>query len=234
MADTKTRDQVSFELAMTREGYPGEMFKGFDADGEWTYYDKSANIAFDAWKLHAARAAVPAQVPAPGEWRGSLAQVVCDVPLPDRNDKYQAGFVDAKQAVLRALRKAGFDRAAIAPDLSKLQLYTVNTEYEWRDIRPVSWGEYIKLADAQALLAAAVPGGGEPSGRELYTCIGKGGEYELIGHAMGAGKSKLINDLTVYRDTKTGVLYFRELSDFQARMAPVAASAPQGQQEPGR
>lgn len=43
-------------------------------------------------------------------WRGSLAQVVLDVPLPERNDKYQSGFVDAKAAILEALRAAGFDR----------------------------------------------------------------------------------------------------------------------------
>ena len=65
----------------------------------------------------ASKASAP-DAPAEGgnQWRGSLAQVVWDVPLPERSDKYRSGFVDAKQAVLQALRDAGFDRAAAAPD----------------------------------------------------------------------------------------------------------------------
>lgn len=43
------------------------------------------------------------------EWRGSLAQVICDVPLPEGSDKYQHGFVTAKETILEVLRKAGFD-----------------------------------------------------------------------------------------------------------------------------
>lgn len=43
------------------------------------------------------------------EWRGSLAQVICDVPIPEGSYKYQHGFVTAKETILEALRKAGFD-----------------------------------------------------------------------------------------------------------------------------
>lgn len=50
-----------------------------------------------------------------------------------------------------------------------------------------------------------------------YTCIGKGGEYELIGVAYGAGASRgtLVN---VYRDVATGATYFRTPRDFDERM----------------
>jgi hypothetical protein len=54
----------------------------------------------------------------------------------------------------------------------------------------------------------------EPS---LFTCIGKGGRYELMGHAYGAGTSHGIVAV-VYRDVTDGVMYFRTLMDFSERM----------------
>ena len=61
----------------------------------------------------------------------------------------------------------------------------------------------------------------EEEKRQLYTCKGKGGEYELLGTAAGAGKLKLVETLAVYRDTKTGALYFRTLDDFNERMEKI-------------
>jgi hypothetical protein len=55
----------------------------------------------------------------------------------------------------------------------------------------------------------------------LYTCQGKGGEYELVGLSRGAGTLRDTISLTVYRDTKTGELYHRELLDFDERMATI-------------
>jgi len=52
----------------------------------------------------------------------------------------------------------------------------------------------------------------------LYTCDGKGGTYELLGTAKGAGTSSEAETLAVYRDTATGALYFRSLDDFTNRM----------------
>lgn len=40
------------------------------------------------------------------EWHGSIAQIICDIPLPDRSTEYQHGFVTAKETILDALRKA--------------------------------------------------------------------------------------------------------------------------------
>jgi hypothetical protein len=55
-----------------------------------------------------------------------------------------------------------------------------------------------------------------------YTCEGKGGRYELLGSAKGAGTSR--GQLrTVYRSTETGELFFREPGDFASRMAPIDA-----------
>lgn len=59
-----------------------------------------------------------------------------------------------------------------------------------------------------------------PKQGTLFTCIGKGGTYEDMGVAIGAGTSK--GDLVqVYRDTATGQLYFREPEDFIDRMEVV-------------
>lgn len=54
----------------------------------------------------------------------------------------------------------------------------------------------------------------------IFTCIGKGGRYEDMGVAIGAGTSK--GELKqVYRDTATGQLFFREPEDFIDRMEVV-------------
>lgn len=55
-----------------------------------------------------------------------------------------------------------------------------------------------------------------------FTCKGKGGEYELLGLAKGAGKSRNNIDLQVYRDVATGHLYFRGPDDFNERMERIA------------
>lgn len=52
---------------------------------------------------------------------------------------------------------------------------------------------------------------------ERYTCIGKGGVYERIGSALGAGSSRG-GIIEVYRDTGSGQLYFRDTSEFFRRM----------------
>lgn len=53
-----------------------------------------------------------------------------------------------------------------------------------------------------------------------YTCVGKGGEYKLLGPAQPAGTVRTITEetLAVYRDVKTGALYYRLLDDFENRM----------------
>lgn len=53
-----------------------------------------------------------------------------------------------------------------------------------------------------------------------YTCEGKGGRYELLGQARGAGCSR--GQLrTIYRSTATGDLFFREPAEFASRMTPI-------------
>ena len=60
--------------------------------------------------------------------------------------------------------------------------------------------------------------------RELYTCIGKGGKYELVGKSQGAGELKH-QQMLVYRSTETGLLYHRTPDDFHARMTLLAGGA---------
>lgn len=69
----------------------------------------------------------------------------------------------------------------------------------------------------------------QPEQSGLYTCIGKGGEYELIGRATTAGVLKVTgrfaDEVIVYRDTESGELYCREPGDFRLRMARAALTA---------
>lgn len=52
---------------------------------------------------------------------------------------------------------------------------------------------------------------------ELFTCEGKGGVYELVGTATGAGTSS-DQYVKVYRCMISGRLFFRTAYDFSTRM----------------
>jgi hypothetical protein len=75
----------------------------------------------------------------------------------------------------------------------------------------------------------------QPEQSGLYTCIGKGGSYELIGRATTAGALKVTgrfaDEVIVYRDTKSNALYCREPGDFRLRMARAALSTQGGSDE---
>jgi hypothetical protein len=60
---------------------------------------------------------------------------------------------------------------------------------------------------------------------EFYTCEGKGGEYELLGLAIGAGLTKG-EDRQIYRDTTTGQLFLRGADDFKNRMVKLVQQTP--------
>ena len=57
-----------------------------------------------------------------------------------------------------------------------------------------------------------------PDPDPIYQCIGKSGEYRLIGRAVGAGTSRG-TQVMVYQNRETGMLFHRTAEDFQARMA---------------
>lgn len=57
---------------------------------------------------------------------------------------------------------------------------------------------------------------------KLYQCIGKGGEYKLLGEAMGAGTMRG-SQVIVYQGSD-GTLYFRTPLDFAERMEPITQS----------
>lgn len=138
---------------------------------------------------------------------------------PSVNDKIGA----ARLAFRKGYRAALHFQQAAAPrtDLSKR-------------IRAAATAD-VTLAQAKLLIGAAeeieraqktaAPGA-------LYSYMGESGRYELLGHAVGAGKCRLIDPLTVYRDTATGNLYFRHPSDFAARMVVIEGNASSGQGTP--
>lgn len=55
-----------------------------------------------------------------------------------------------------------------------------------------------------------------------YTCISKGGTYEIVGTSNGAGPLKGV-PLIVYRDVATGKMYHREPENFATRMQLIPA-----------
>lgn len=56
---------------------------------------------------------------------------------------------------------------------------------------------------------------------EFYTCIGKGGNYELLGIARGAGTSRDLVELVVYRSVESGAVFYRSVQDFADRMQKI-------------
>jgi hypothetical protein len=60
--------------------------------------------------------------------------------------------------------------------------------------------------------------------RYLFTCVGKGGRYEFVGVAFGAGTSRN-KSVLLYRDVENGTMYFRTPDDFQKRMQRIKEPA---------
>lgn len=59
---------------------------------------------------------------------------------------------------------------------------------------------------------------------ELYTCLGKGGTYEVLGYAYGAGTQRGVK-VMVYQDVPTGRLFWRDIEDFNKRMVRIGERA---------
>lgn len=59
-----------------------------------------------------------------------------------------------------------------------------------------------------------------------YTCKGKGGRYEILGLATGAGLTRG-EDRLVYQDVSTGRLFLRTEADFSERMERMQSDAAQ-------
>lgn len=56
----------------------------------------------------------------------------------------------------------------------------------------------------------------------LYSCIGKGGLYLVVGMPKPAGVSKVYDPIVVYMDYRTGETYWRFKGDFLDRMEVVS------------
>jgi hypothetical protein len=74
---------------------------------------------------------------------------------------------------------------------------------------------------------------------QVFTCIGKGGEYEVIGYSNGAGPKRGESIVVYYDVTKPDILYHRSADDFKVRMqwqgtrASHAANAGEADVQPG-
>lgn len=66
----------------------------------------------------------------------------------------------------------------------------------------------------------------ESAAAQIFTCKGKGGEYELVGYSNGAGTSRGTT-VVVYRDASNpSALYHRDADDFNDRMEWMGSHAP--------
>lgn len=76
------------------------------------------------------------------------------------------------------------------------------------------------------------PAGGEEA-KTIYTCVGKGGKYRLLGTATGAGTSRDLEDLRIYIEADNPLaMYYRTIPNFDLRMAVASdAATPATQQE---
>lgn len=121
---------------------------------------------------------------------------------------------------------ASQQRPVSEPAESKLSDYDPSqwwlTELENHWGRGESTGDTRRAAKVACNFAALVFARSEPAVK--YTCVGKGGEYDLVGTAKGAGQCRDNLALTVYRDTVTGALYYRTEDDFAERMSVIPAT----------
>lgn len=67
---------------------------------------------------------------------------------------------------------------------------------------------------------------------KLYTHNIRGGEYELLGTAKGAGLSREAVDVVVYRSKKTNELFFRQPADFESAMLALVPAGEASQVHP--
>lgn len=109
--EAKANEEYSDRRLAYKHGHRDARHAAADLVSEFASGFREGRNASDGFANLAAPAAPTDAKP---NWWGSLAQVIMDIPLPERNDKYQSGFVDAKQAILQALRGAGFDRQPAA------------------------------------------------------------------------------------------------------------------------
>jgi hypothetical protein len=83
--------------------------------------------------------------------------------------------------------------------------------------------------NGKLIAPASAPAAAHEAGRTVYTCIGKGGRYRLLGLATGAGASRGQPDLRVYMAEDNPLeLYYRTVADFDSRMAAAGAAGQEG------
>ena len=84
---------------------------------------------------------------------------------------------------------------------------------EWEQSLPPDARAALRPLFEQARLAQLKP----TPYTSQYTCIGKGGTYEYVGVAFGAGTMR-DKSFVVYRDVENGTMYVRRPDDFSKRM----------------
>jgi Zn finger protein HypA/HybF involved in hydrogenase expression len=249
MADQNQGASIEAErAAFEASGIVGRLWRN-NTPGSTEYYEDShTQIAWRAWQESAARRSVP---PAAGEdelpplddaviagimgWRGPGAYTAAtlrkirEVIAADRAQRKQA--TPPATGATEDLPPLPQDDCAVhiyPSDLARMErtettatVFSVAVGCPGEESVPLYTAEQYQQGQREAIAHYLRKQAGQVG---AYTCIGKGGSYELVGVSKGAGTMRdvLICDLTVYRDTASGQLYHRAPDDFAARMEPVA------------
>lgn len=151
-------------------------------------------------------------------WRGLLAEArlgikTLKVMLP-RTKQATADFMTDKliERIDAALAEPVAGQAVVLPEYDDPELHTTGSP-NWHSANAYN----------QALDDVAALNGGAVAGQQRYTCTGKGGDYQLLGLAQGAGTLKGLSHM-VYQNVD-GVMFVREPEDFLARMEKIEAPA---------
>lgn len=145
----------------------------------------------------------------------------------ERRDAERIEEIEILQRQLDRFRNQAHGIPALA-EHERLRQQLSERDAVLRDIRRYgAMGlEHSLNAQIDALLSSAEPVKTAP---ERYTCIGKGGEYELLGIASGAGTLNGLSHM-VYRN-RDGVMFVREPEDFLSRMEKLPAKGGDGESQ---
>lgn len=152
-----------------------------------------------------------------GGCRGGFGMQELDEFVPGWRDRIEAfGKMKARVAECEALVAGANARVSVADrELQTIRAgHTKTVEY---DLSPA-------MAETVIRDKLVELGWTPPAPAPRYTCIGKGGEYELVGTAYGAGTSRAHGLAYVYRDVATGQNFYRSEVDFGDRMQKLEVS----------
>ena len=143
--------------------------------------------------------------------RAELESKLAELDLALKFSLASLDHAGTRRDVKKAQSILGELRALLSQAVPDCVVYAVIDSMGW-DLDGQEKDDMYRLC--RAMLAA------EQAPRALFTVIGKGGRYELLGESSGAGGCRR-EVRVIYRCLDTGQLYHRTDDDFAARMTPL-------------